>query len=83
MFIDKLVFHSILELMRSKKIYNNRQMTYLNLRLGHGQLIGELGPLRAGQIFGLFKGLFEDINLVARKGGPRVFLILITALLLL
>lgn len=54
----------------------NSKATHLDLRLGHGQLIGELGALWAGQVFGLFERLLEHVNLVTRKGWSRVLLAL-------
>jgi len=56
---------------------------HLHLRLGHGQLVGELGALRPGQILGLLEGLLEHVDLVAREGGPGVFLALARVCVLL
>lgn len=47
----------------------------LHLRLGHGQLIGQLGPLGARQVLGLLEGLLQYVDLVTREGRPSVLLI--------
>lgn len=62
----------------TKKLESKRKkLSYLNLRLGHAQCIGELGSLRASQVLGLFEGLLQGEDLLPTEGGPRVLLLAI------
>ena len=48
---------------------------HLHLRFRHAQGIGELGSLRSRQVLCLLESLLQGKYLLAREGGPRVFLL--------